>query len=63
VLSIENLETFSKTLTIIGEKYHLDELTEYGKSLGTLTQGHQIDQIIRMLPRFREYINNMIKPA
>jgi len=56
VLSIEELENFSRTLIDTGEKYHHVTLTGYGKSLKTLTRGHQIDQIIRILPRFREYL-------
>jgi hypothetical protein len=63
VLSIENLERFSKTITIAGDKFNLMPLTEFGKSLATLTQGHQIDQILKMLPRFREYLDKIIKPA
>jgi hypothetical protein len=62
VLSIENLEIFSKSLITTGEKFGLSQLAGYGKSLGSLTRAHQIDQIIRMLPRFREYINSFIKP-
>ncbi len=61
VLSIENLELFSKSLTSAGEKFGLVQLAHYGKSLNALTRTHQIDQIIRMLPRFREYINRFIK--
>ncbi len=61
VLSIENLEVFSKSLTLAGEKYGLVQLANYGKSLNSLTRAHQIDQIIRMLPRFREYINRFLK--
>jgi signal transduction histidine kinase len=63
VLSIENLEVFSKSLTTTGEKYGLTQVVSYGRSLNKLTKGHQIDQIIRMLPRFREYINQIVKPA
>ena len=61
VLSIENLEVFAKSLTSAGEKYGLIQLANYGKSLNSLTRAHQIDQIIRMLPRFREYINRFVK--
>jgi len=59
VLSIEELENFSRTLIDTGEKYHHVTLTGYGKSLKTLTRGHQIDQIIRILPRFREYLKKV----
>jgi hypothetical protein len=61
VLSIENLERFSKTLINTGEKYNLPALADFGKSLATLTLGHQIDQIIKMLPRFREYLDKTMK--
>jgi signal transduction histidine kinase len=60
VLSIENLEVFSRSVTTTGEKFHLEQLAFYGRSLGTLTRAHQIDQIIRMLPRFREYLNSKL---
>jgi signal transduction histidine kinase len=61
VLSIENLEVFAKSLITTGEKYGLVQLADYGRSLSSLTRAHQIDQIIRMLPRFREYVNGFIK--
>jgi hypothetical protein len=59
VLSIDELENFSSTLINTGEKYHNVQLTGYGKSLKTLTHRHQIDQIIRILPRFREYLKKV----
>ncbi|MFO7370366.1 MAG: tetratricopeptide repeat-containing sensor histidine kinase [Bacteroidales bacterium] len=61
VLSIENLERFSKTLITTGEQFNLPELAGFGKSLASLTLGHQIDQIIKMLPRFREYLDKTMK--
>lgn len=60
VLSIENLEAFSRSVTVTGEKFNLEQLARYGRSLGTLTRAHQIDQIIRLLPRFREYLNSKL---
>lgn len=59
VLSIENLEHFSKAVITAGEKYGHIQLTSYGKTLSKLTRAHQIDQIIRMLPRFMEYLNRL----
>jgi signal transduction histidine kinase len=59
VLSIDELENFSSTLIHTGEKYHNSQLTGYGKSIKKLTRGHQIDQIIRILPRFREYLKKV----
>jgi hypothetical protein len=56
VLSIEDLEQFAKTLIAIGEKYNNLPLTGYGRSLQSLTLGHQVDQIIKILPRFRDYL-------
>jgi signal transduction histidine kinase len=61
VLSIENLEQFAKTVMVTGEKFNLVSLVNFGKSLNSLTLGHQIDQIIRMLPRFREYLDKIMK--
>ncbi|HLO57335.1 MAG TPA: ATP-binding protein [Bacteroidales bacterium] len=59
VLSIEELQHFSKILIHTGEKYNNLALAGYGKSLQSLTLGHQIDQIIRILPRFREYLKKI----
>jgi hypothetical protein len=59
VLSIEELGHFSKMLIYTGEKYHHAPLAGYGKSLQSLTLGHQIDQIIRILPKFREYLKKV----
>jgi hypothetical protein len=59
VLSIEELQQFSKTLIVTGEKYNNLALTGYGRSLQSLTLAHQIDQIIRILPRFREYLKKI----
>jgi K+-sensing histidine kinase KdpD len=59
VLSIEELEHFSKMLISTGEKYNHTPLAGYGKSLQSLTRGHQIDQIIRILPKFKEYLKKV----
>jgi len=59
VLSIEDLESFARTLITTGEKYNHLPLTGYGRSLQSLTQGHQIDQIIKILPRFGEYLKRI----
>jgi signal transduction histidine kinase len=61
VLSIENLEYLARIVVVTGEKYNLNELTLFGKSLTSLTLGHQIDQIIRLLPQFREYLDKILK--
>ena len=61
VLSIENLEHFANSVTVTGEKFNLVSLAAFGKLLTSLTLGHQIDQIIRMLPRFREYLDKLMK--
>jgi len=59
VLSIENLETFSRSVTDTGEKYSISGLTGYGRTLTRLTRSHQIDQIIKILPRFRKYLDSL----
>jgi signal transduction histidine kinase len=61
VLSIENLELFSKTLMATGEKFNLVSLADFGKSLHSLTLGHQIDQVIKILPQFRTYLDKIMK--
>ncbi len=60
VLSIENLELLSKAIIETGEKYSLVPVVNFGKSLTALTGNHQIDQIIRILPKFREFLNTII---
>jgi signal transduction histidine kinase len=59
VLSIENLEMFSKTLYETGEKLGIAPLVNYGRLLIRLTRSHQIDQIIKILPGFRKYLENL----
>jgi signal transduction histidine kinase len=59
VLSIENLERFARLVTETGERLGIIPLVNYGKSLAGLTQGHQIDQIIKMLPGFRQYMDSL----
>jgi two-component sensor histidine kinase len=59
VLSIENLEQFSRSVVATGERLGIQPLISYGKSLAELTQGHQIDQIIKMLPGFRQYLDRL----
>jgi signal transduction histidine kinase len=59
VLSIENLEIFARSTIETGEKYGINTLANYGRSLKKLTEAHQIDQIIKILPRFREFLETM----
>jgi len=61
VLSIENLEAFSKSVTDAGEEYDIVPLANYGRMLQRLTHGHQIDQIIKVLPGFRKYLDNLLQ--
>jgi len=56
VLSLDNLETFARTVTEAGEKHSISLLATYGTIMGKLTSMHQIDQLIKLLPRFREYL-------
>lgn len=58
ILSIEDLQRFSKKLITAGEKYNHTALEAYGHSLQTLTQGHQVDIIIRILPMFGKFLEN-----
>jgi signal transduction histidine kinase len=59
VLSIENLESFSQSVTHVGEEYDIAPLADYGRMLQRLTHAHQIDQIIKVLPGFRKYLDNI----
>jgi signal transduction histidine kinase len=61
VLSIENLESFSKSVMNVGEEYDIAPLADYGRMLQRLTQAHQIDQIIKVLPGFRKYLDNILQ--
>jgi|WetSurMetagenome_2_1015567.scaffolds.fasta_scaffold12210_2 signal transduction histidine kinase len=56
VLSIKDLEQLSRIIIATGEKHHYLPLVDYGKSLQSLTIGHQIDQIIKMVPPFGEFL-------
>jgi signal transduction histidine kinase len=59
VLSIEDLERFSRKLIATGEKHHHTALAAYGRSLHSLTLGHQVDIILRILPKFGEYLKKV----
>jgi signal transduction histidine kinase len=61
VLSIENLETFSGTVMSVGEEYDIAPLADYGRMLQKLTHEHQIDQIIKVLPGFRKYLDSILQ--
>jgi signal transduction histidine kinase len=61
VLSIENLESFSRTVTNVGVEYDIAPLADYGRMLQRLTQAHQIDQIIKVLPGFKKYLDNILQ--
>ena len=61
VLSIENLESFSKSVTAVGEEYDIAPLANYGRMIQRLTHAHQIDQIIKVLPGFRKYLDNILQ--
>jgi signal transduction histidine kinase len=60
VLSIDDLELFSKTLIDTGEKYDIVQLIHFGRSLSDLINAHQIDRIIHILPKFGEFIAKYI---
>jgi hypothetical protein len=61
VLSIENLESFSQSVTHVGEEYDIAPLADYGRMLQRLTHAHQIDQIIKVLPGFRKYLDSILQ--
>jgi len=57
VLSLDNLEAFARVVTETGERHSLPLLATYGTIMGKLTRMHQIDQLIKLLPRFREFLS------
>jgi len=57
VLSIENLDLFARSVTETGEKHGIQLLTDFGSAVNNLISMHQIDQIIKLLPRFKEYLD------
>jgi len=59
VLSIENLDMFSQAVMQIAEKYNMPDLIRFGNTLTELTRAHQIDQILKMLPKFRIYLDRL----
>ncbi|MBN2480862.1 MAG: tetratricopeptide repeat protein [Bacteroidales bacterium] len=56
VLSMDNLELFSETVTATGNKHGIESLIQYGSAVTRLIRMHQIDQIIKLLPRFKDYL-------
>ncbi|MBN1158298.1 MAG: tetratricopeptide repeat-containing sensor histidine kinase [Bacteroidales bacterium] len=57
VLSRDNLEIFAESVTETGKKYDIPPLIQYGSTVNRLIRMHQIDQIIKLLPRFKDYLN------
>jgi hypothetical protein len=62
VLSLENVGHLGELIIAAGEKHRYPALTDYGRMLGELIQGHQIDQIIGVLPPFGKFLkkNNIV---
>ncbi len=56
VLSLENLDLFAGAVTGTGEKHGIEPLIQYGSAVTKLIRKHQIDQIIKVLPGFKEYL-------
>ncbi len=62
VLSLENVGHLGELIIAAGEKHRYPALTDYGRMLGELIHGHQIDQIIGVLPPFGKFLkkNNIV---
>lgn len=56
VLSLDNLNHFAESVTGTGEKHGLQPLIHYGSAVTKLIRKHQIDQIIKVLPGFKDYL-------
>lgn len=56
VLSLENLDHFAGSVTGTGEKHGIQPLIQYGSAVTKLIRKHQIDQIIKVLPGFKDYL-------
>jgi signal transduction histidine kinase len=59
VLSLDNIGDFAGAVFETGEKYSNAGLTGYGALLKDLLRSHQIDQIIKILPCFREFLDKV----
>lgn len=59
ILSLDNLDHFARVIQETGERHHQPAFVNFGMALAKLIRMHQIDQIIKILPRFKDFLNNL----
>jgi len=59
ILSIENLNELVNTIITTAEAYNIDSMKQFGISLKQKVQSHQIDQIIKILPEFEQFLQKL----
>jgi signal transduction histidine kinase len=57
ILSLDNIAEFAEAVEETGSKNGISTLAKYGSMLKELLKNHQIDQIIKILPGFKEYLD------
>jgi signal transduction histidine kinase len=61
VLSIDTLEDFAGKVVNIGGEKNQPALSDYGLLLQRFIKSHQIDLIIKVMPAFKTYLDNLMK--
>ncbi len=59
VMSLENINDFATEIQHTGEKYNIPSFIHYGDHLSSLTQTHQIDKILKLLPEFKKMLETL----
>lgn len=57
-LTLENIEKLADELKTAGEKHRHQALADFGTTLKEMVNGHQIDQIIAILPSLGTFLKN-----
>lgn len=61
VLSIDTLDDFARKIISTGQDKNQPALASFGAFLKRLIKSHQIDLIIKILPSFKTYLDNLTK--
>jgi signal transduction histidine kinase len=59
VMSLENINDFATEILHAGEKYSIPSFIHFGDHLSSLTQTHQIDKILKLLPEFKKMLETL----
>ncbi len=58
-MSLENINDFASEIHNTGEKYNIPSFIHFGDHLSSLTQTHQIDKILKILPEFKKMLETL----